>query len=61
MNKKKHLWNIILMIALLGETLLACGPSPTPEGPVVITFAAPEFVTAFTRANFEELAEAFNK
>jgi multiple sugar transport system substrate-binding protein len=61
MNKTKDLRNIVLVIALLATALSACGPSQTPEGPVVITFAAPKFVTAFTRANFEELVEAFNK
>ena len=40
--------------------LSACGPSVSPEAPVVITFAIPVTTTHFTQANFQSLVEAFS-
>ncbi len=53
---------LCLLIALLGATLCACNRSaPPPQEPIVITFAIPNFVTFFTKANFGKLADAFNQ
>lgn len=61
MNKIGHLQKVILMMTLLGATISACRSSPPSEGPTVITFAVPVSVTAFTKANFDKLVEAFNQ
>lgn len=61
MNKTRYLQEIISVIALLGVILSACSSPPTPEGPAVITFAYPAYLSYFTRLNFRELADAFNQ
>ncbi len=58
---------LALLIALITGALVGCkakeGPYGTrvpPEDQMVITFAYPEYLTAFNEANYKRLADAFN-
>jgi ABC-type glycerol-3-phosphate transport system substrate-binding protein len=58
---------LTLLIAMVAEILTGCKakdagdatPVP-PEDQTVITFAYPEYLTFFTKANYQRLADAFN-
>jgi ABC-type glycerol-3-phosphate transport system substrate-binding protein len=56
----KHIQRSATLV-LLTLLVAACSPSPTPEEPIVITFAIPAFVTGKTKANFRGLADSFNQ
>lgn len=48
---------IMLVMALLGGTLFACGPSPTPKESIVITFACETLQSEYKRLAREFLVE----
>jgi ABC-type glycerol-3-phosphate transport system substrate-binding protein len=61
MMRTKIVTAIVITVMAAG-TLAACGSGQTPSAErTVITFAYPEYLTAFNQANYERLAKAFNE
>jgi ABC-type glycerol-3-phosphate transport system substrate-binding protein len=59
--RTKMLTAIVTAVMATG-ILAACGPDQaTPAERTVITFAYPEYLTAFNQANYERLAKEFNE
>jgi ABC-type glycerol-3-phosphate transport system substrate-binding protein len=61
MMRTKMLTAIVMAVMAAGA-LAACGSDQVPAAErTVITFAYPEYLTAFNQANYERLAKAFNQ
>ncbi|MDY6876216.1 MAG: extracellular solute-binding protein [Chloroflexota bacterium] len=64
MTRDNGLWLLLatlILLPLLVATLSACSPTPTPEETIVITFAYPQYISLFTKTNFQKLTDAFNE
>jgi ABC-type glycerol-3-phosphate transport system substrate-binding protein len=58
----RRIWTTVVLGAWLATTLAGCGgQASAPVDQIVITFAYPSYLTAFNEANYQKLADAFNR